>query len=153
MVPNTHLQKSHSSMRGEIWSQQLSKCRYLSTDSSTRSIDHSRYRRSIRNHLLENMVEIDGRCQFTYGELRSIVDGRLKINFVVDFINDTCANLPRFPNVSSSVTRGGRQTEKSKKNAVRAGWPRRFALIQATSRAEVDVISAKLCSCDRAIFS
>ena len=36
-------------------------------------------------------------------------------NFVVDFINDTCANLPRFPNVSSSVTRGGRQTEKSKK--------------------------------------
>jgi len=74
-------------------------------------------------------------------------------NFVVDFINDTCANLPRFPNVSSSVTRGGRQTEKSKKNAARAGWPRRFALIQATSRAEVDVISAKLCSCDRAIFS
>ena len=33
-------------------------CRYLSTDLSTRSIDHGRYRRSIRIHLLENTVDI-----------------------------------------------------------------------------------------------
>ena len=47
---------------------------------------------------------------------------------------------------------GGR-LKKSKKNTAPAGWPRRLALVQATSRAEVDVIGAQLCSCARAIFS
>jgi len=48
-------------------------------------IDHGQYRQSIRIHLLENTVDIDGRCRFTYEELRSIVDRRLKNrdNFVV----------------------------------------------------------------------
>ena len=67
--------KSHGPMGGQKWSHQLSKCRYLSTDLSTLSIDHSRYRRSIRIHLLENTVGIDGRCQFTYGELQPIAFG------------------------------------------------------------------------------
>jgi len=89
MVPDTYLQKSHGPMGGEKWSQQLSKCRYLSTDLSTRSIDHSRYRRSIRIHLLENTVDIDGRCRFTCGELRSIVDGRLKIEIILWSISST----------------------------------------------------------------
>jgi len=76
-------------MDGEKWSQQLSKCRYLSTDLSTRSIDHGRYRRSIRIHLLENTVDIDGRCRFNYGELRSIFDGRLKIEIILWLISST----------------------------------------------------------------
>jgi len=42
---------------------------------------------------LENTVDIDGRCQFTYGELLSIVDGRKNRDNFVDFIDDTCANL------------------------------------------------------------
>jgi len=88
MVPDTHLQKSHGPIGGEKWSQQLSKCRYISTDLSTRSIDHGRYRRSIRNHLLENTVDIDGRCR-TYGELRSIVDRRLKIEIILWSISST----------------------------------------------------------------
>jgi len=74
MVPDTHLPKIHGLIGGEKWSQQLSKCRYLSTDVSTRSIDHGRCRPSIRKHLFENTVDNDGRCRFTYGELRSIVD-------------------------------------------------------------------------------
>ena len=36
----THIHKSHGPMGGEKWSQQLSKCRYLSTDLSTWSINH-----------------------------------------------------------------------------------------------------------------
>ena len=68
--PDTHLQQIHGPIGGEKWSQQISKCRYLSTDLLTWSIDHCRYRRSIRIHLFENMVDIDGRCRFTYGELR-----------------------------------------------------------------------------------
>ena len=47
---------------------------------------------------------------------------------------------------------GGRLTKKSKKKPDRAGWSRHLALIRATSRAEVDVIGAQLCSCARAIF-
>jgi len=47
---------------------------------------------------------------------------------------------------------GGRLT-KSEKNLPRAGWLRHFPLVRATSREEVDVISAQLCSCARAIFS
>ena len=89
IVPDTHLQKSHGPMGGEKWSQQLFKCRYLSTDLSTQSIDHRRYRRSIRIHLLENTVDIDSRCRFTYGELRSIVDGRLKIEIILWSISST----------------------------------------------------------------
>jgi len=89
MVPDTNLQKSHGPMCGQKWSQQLSKCRYLSTDLSTRSIDHGLYRRLIRIHLLENTVDIDGRCRFTYGELRSIVDGRLKIEIILWLISST----------------------------------------------------------------
>jgi len=61
MVPDTHLQKSHGPMSGEKWSQHLSECWYWSTDLSTRSIDHGRYRRSIRIHLPESTVDIDGR--------------------------------------------------------------------------------------------
>jgi len=53
----------------------------------------------------------------------------------------------------SRVLRGvGGRLKKSKKNPARAGWPRRLALVRATSRAEVDVIGAQLCSCARAIF-
>jgi len=89
IAPYTHLQKGLGPMDGEKWSQQLSKCRYLSTDLSTRSIDHGRYRRSIRIHLLENTVDIDGRCRFTYGELRSIIDGRLKIEIILWSISST----------------------------------------------------------------
>jgi len=61
MVPDTHLQKNHGPMSGEKWSQHLSECRYQSTDLSTRWIDHGRYRRSMRIHLPENTVDIDGR--------------------------------------------------------------------------------------------
>ena len=39
---------------------------------------------------------------------------------------------------------GGR-LKKSKKNLARAGWPRRLALVRATSRAEVDVIGVQRC--------
>jgi len=51
------------------------------------------------------------------------------------------------------VTRGGRRTQKNYKKP----GPGRMAettrpLIRATSRAEVDVIGAQLCSCARAIF-
>ena len=46
---------------------------------------------------------------------------------------------------------GGR-LQKSKKTPW-AGWPRCFALVWATLRAEVDVMGAQLCSCTRAIFS
>ena len=59
---------------------------YLNVDTcdlSTRSIDHGRYRRSMRIYLLQNTVHIDRRCRFTYGELRSIVDGRLKIEIIL----------------------------------------------------------------------
>jgi len=66
--------KKSWSMRGEKWSQHLSKYRHLSTDLSTRSIGHGRYRRSMPIKQRENMVDIDGRYQFTYGELQSIVD-------------------------------------------------------------------------------
>jgi len=94
MVPYTqHLQKSHGPMGGENWSQQLSKRRYLSTDLSTRSIDHGRYRRSIKIHLLKNTVDIDGRCRFTYGELWSIVDGGLKIEIILWSISSTYFTL------------------------------------------------------------
>jgi len=48
--------------------------------------------------------------------------------------------------------RGGRLTKKFLKNPARAGWPRRLALVRATSRAEVDVIGPQLCSCAPAIF-
>jgi len=41
--------------------------------------------------------------------------------------------------------RGGRQTKKTKKKLARAGWPRRLALVRATSRAEVDVIGVQRC--------
>jgi len=85
----THLQKIHGTMGGQKWSQQVSKCRYLSTALSIWSIDHSRYRRSIRIHLLENTVDIDRRCRFTYGELRSIVDGWLKIEIILWSISST----------------------------------------------------------------
>jgi len=89
MFPDTHLQKSRGPIGREKWSQQLSKCRYLSTDLSTLSIDHGRYRRSIRIHLFENTVDIDGRCRFTYGELRWIVDGRLKFEIILWSISST----------------------------------------------------------------
>jgi len=35
------------------------------------------------------MVDIDGRCRFTYGELRSMVDGRLKIDIILWSISST----------------------------------------------------------------
>ena len=37
-----------------------------------RSVGHGRYRRSVRFHLRDNTVDIDGRFGYTYGELRSI---------------------------------------------------------------------------------
>jgi len=40
------------------------------------SVSHGRYRRSVRFNLLENTVDINGRFDYTYGELRSIVDRR-----------------------------------------------------------------------------
>jgi len=52
----THQQKNYGVMGGEKWSQQLSTCRYLSTDLSTWSIDHGQYRLSIRIHLLEKSI-------------------------------------------------------------------------------------------------
>ena len=96
MVPDTNLQRSHGPTVCEKWSQQLSKCRYLSTDLSTRSVDRSRsistvnkdsptweygrYRRSMPIHLR-----------------RITVDRRLSIknrdNLMVDFIDDTCGIL------------------------------------------------------------
>jgi len=89
MVPDTHLQKNHGTLGGEKWSQKLSKCQYLSTDLSTRLIDHGRYPQSIRIHLLENTVDIDSRCRFTYGELRLMVDRRLKIEIILWLISLT----------------------------------------------------------------
>ena len=50
MVPDTRPPRSHGPMRGEEWSQHLSKSRHLSTDLSTRSIGHGRYRRSMLTH-------------------------------------------------------------------------------------------------------
>jgi len=47
MVPDTHPPRSHGLMRGEKWSQHLSKYRHLSTDLFTRLISHGRYRRSM----------------------------------------------------------------------------------------------------------
>jgi len=89
MVLDTHLQKNHGPMVRQIYSQQLFKCRYLSTDLSTRSIDHDWYQRLIRIHLLENTVDIDGRCWITYGELRWIVDSPLKIEIILWLISST----------------------------------------------------------------
>ena len=37
-----------------------------------RSVGHGRYLRSVRFHLRDNTVDIDGRFGYTYGELRSI---------------------------------------------------------------------------------
>jgi len=55
-------------------------------------------------------------------------------------------------NLYPPPTPPGGRLKKSKKIPARAGWPRRLALVRATSRAEVDVIGAHLCSCARAIF-
>jgi len=53
----------------------------------------------------------------------------------------------------TEVWRGvGGSLTKSEKKPAQAGWPRHLALVRTTSRAEVDVISAQLCSCNRAIF-
>ena len=41
-----------------------------------RSVSHGRYRRSVRLHLLEKTVDINGQFDYTYGELRLIVDHR-----------------------------------------------------------------------------
>jgi len=66
----------------------------LSTDLSTRSIDHGWYRRSIRIHLLENTVDINGRRRFTYGELRLIVDRRLEFEILWSISStNTCGIL------------------------------------------------------------
>jgi len=75
MVPDTYPPRIHGHMRGEKWSQHISKCRHLSTDLSTRSIGHGRYRRSMLIDQRENTVDIDCRCRFTYG-VRAIVDCR-----------------------------------------------------------------------------
>jgi len=37
-----------------------------------RSICHGRYRQSMLIHLLENTVDVDGRCRITYSRIRSI---------------------------------------------------------------------------------
>jgi len=89
MVPDTHPPRSHSSMCGEKRSQHLSKYRQLSTDLSTRSMGHGRYRRSMPIHQRENTVDINGRCRFTHRELRLIVDRRLKIDIILWWISST----------------------------------------------------------------
>jgi len=89
MVPDADPPRSHGPMCGEKRSQHLSKNRHLSTDLSTRSIGHGRYRRSKPIHWRENTVDIDGRCRFTYGELRSIVDRRLKIDIILWLASST----------------------------------------------------------------
>jgi len=44
---------------------------------------------------------------------------------------------------SCVATRDGRRT---KKNPAGAGWPRRLVLVRVTPHAEVEVVSAQLCS-------
>jgi len=83
MVPDTHPPRIHGPMCSEKWSQHLSKYWHSSTDLSTRSIGHDWYQRSMPIHQRENTVDIDGRCWFTYRELRSIADHRLKIDIIL----------------------------------------------------------------------
>ena len=80
MVPDTHPPRSCGPMCDEKWSQHISKCRHLSTDLSTRSIGHGRYRRSMPIHLRRITVD-----------LRSSIKNR--DNIVVDFIDDTRRKL------------------------------------------------------------
>jgi len=55
--------------------------------------------------------------------------------------------------VNLELGRGvGGWLKNTTKTLARAGWPRRLALVRATLRAEVDVISAQLCSCARVFF-
>jgi len=128
MVPDTYLQKSHGPIGGEKWSQQLSKCRYLCTDLSTLSIDLGRYRWSIRIHLLENTIDIDCRCRFTYGKSRSIVDGRLKIEIILWLISSTTP-VKHSENMSASLGSERerrlkfREKKKDKKKGKRVLFP------------------------------
>jgi len=51
----------------------LHRCRRFGRLALTdRLVGHGRYRRSVRFHLRDNTVDIDGRYGYTYGELRSI---------------------------------------------------------------------------------
>ena len=47
------------------------------------SVSHGLYQRSVQFHLLENTVDNDGRFDYTYGELRSIVDRRSLIEIIL----------------------------------------------------------------------
>jgi len=76
MVPDTHPPRSHGPMYGEKWSQHLPN---IDTYPPTRIY---RPGRSVT-------VDIDGRCRFTYGELRSIFDRRLKIEIILWSISST----------------------------------------------------------------
>ena len=59
-----HFQKVKSDVK-------LHRCRRFGRLASTdRSVGHGRYRRSVRFHLRDNTVDIDGRFGYTYGELR-----------------------------------------------------------------------------------
>jgi len=76
---------------------------------------------------------------------------RLRVKFLLrtdsGYPKDTGVTLftlasPRNPLRCRGV--GGR-IKRTKKNPALAGWPRRFALVRATSRARVDVISVQQC--------
>ena len=58
---------------GEKWSQHI-QILTLIHRLINRSVIHGRYQRSVRFHLLENTVDIDCQFDYTYQELRSIVD-------------------------------------------------------------------------------
>jgi len=55
-------------------------------------------------------------------------------------------------NIKMPKNRRGIAGKKKEKNKDQDGWPRRLVLVRATPRAEVDIISAQLGSCARAIF-
>ena len=74
MVPDTHPPRIHGPMYGEEWSQLLPNIdTYPPIYQPGRSVT----------------IDIDGRCRFTYGELRSIFDRRLKVDIILWSISST----------------------------------------------------------------
>ena len=80
MVPDTHPPRSHHDgpMCGEKWSQHIQ-----ISDGDTYPPIY-RPSRSVT-------VDIDGRCRFTYGKLRSIIDRRLKLEMDLWLISSSTA--------------------------------------------------------------
>ena len=102
-----------------------------------RSVGHGRYRRSVRFHLQDNTVDIDGRFGYTYGELRSIstvgsvhstqklVDIDHIVRFIQRFIysvftKDTLDEKGQPRNTSTHVTFNALNSTKN--FLVAAGW-------------------------------